>query len=183
MNDLVSNVQSQEEDKKGVVLGDREGEQSARLSILSYNHVDYNPDAFIASLEENIKTKKPKRLVIDGLSIYEHRYKDDLHDITERISSLVRRYQVTTLVTLLGAQKNIFQVTELNLSPLFNNVILLRFVELYGRMKRIMMILKVSMSHQDGAILEFVITKDKGLEIVGPIGDDYTGIFSGIARK
>jgi circadian clock protein KaiC len=183
MNYLVSNVQSQEEDKKGVVLGDREGEQSARLSILSYNHVDYNPDAFIASLEENIKTKKPKRLVIDGLSIYEHRYKDDLHDITERISSLVRRYQVTTLVTLLGAQKNIFQVTELNLSPLFNNVILLRFVELYGRMKRIMMILKVSMSHQDGAILEFVITKDKGLEIVGPIGDDYTGIFSGIARK
>ena len=106
-----------------------------------------------------------------------------MHDITERISSLVRKYQITTLITLLGAQKNIFQVTELNLSPLFHNVILLRFVELYGRMKRIMMILKVSMSHQDGAILEFMITKDKGLEIVGPIGDDYTGIFSGIARK
>ena len=106
-----------------------------------------------------------------------------MHDITERISSLVRKYQITTLITLLGAQKNIFQVTELNLSPLFHNVILLRFVELYGRIKRIMMILKVSMSHQDGAILEFMITKDKGLEIVGPIGDDYTGIFSGIARK
>ncbi len=153
------------------------------LSILTYNHADYNPDAFIASLEEKIKTKKPKRLVIDGLSVYELRYKDELHDITERISSLVRKYQITTLITLLGAQKNIFQVTELNLSPLFHNVILLRFVELYGRMKRVMMILKISMSHQDGAILEFIISKDKGLEIVGPIGDDYTGIFSGVARK
>lgn len=153
------------------------------LSILTYNHSDYNPDAFIASLEEKIKTKKPKRLVIDGLSVYELRYKDELHDITERISSLVRKYQITTLVTLLGAQKNIFQVTELNLSPLFHNVILLRFVELYGRMKRVMMILKISMSHQDGAILEFIISKDRGIEIVGPIGDDYTGIFSGVARK
>ena len=185
MNELVSNAR-QETDEKGVDIRERgveKEQQRAKLSILSYNHIDYNPDAFIASLEEKIKEKRPKRLVIDGLSIYEHRYKDDLHDITERISSLVRKYQITTLITLLGAQKNIFQVTELNLSPLFHNVILLRFVELYGRMKRIMMILKVSMSHQDGAILEFMITKDKGLEIVGPIGDDYTGIFSGIARK
>jgi circadian clock protein KaiC len=153
------------------------------LSILTYNHTDFNPDAFIASLEEKIKTKKPKRLVIDGLSVYELRYKDELHVITERISSLMRKYQITTLVTLLGAQKNILEVTELNLSPLFHNVILLRFVELYGRMKRVMMILKISMSHQDGAILEFIISKDKGMEIVGPIGDDYTGIFSGVARK
>ncbi|CAN5863984.1 circadian clock protein KaiC [soil metagenome] len=153
------------------------------LSILTYNHTDFNPDAFIASLEEKIKTKKPKRLVIDGLSVYELRYKDELHVITERISSLVRKYQITTLITLLGAQKNILQVTELNLSPLFHNVILLRFVELYGRMKRVIMILKISMSHQDGAILEFIISKDKGMEIVGPIGDDYTGIFSGVARK
>ena len=161
----------------------REGDKGSGLSILTYNHVDYNPDAFIVNLEEKIKAKKPKRLVIDGLSVYELRYKAELHDITERISSLVRKYQITTFVTLLGAQKNIFQVTEMNLSPLFHNVILLRFVELYGRMKRVLMILKISMSHQDGSILEFVITKDKGMEIVGPIGDDHTGIFSGVARK
>jgi circadian clock protein KaiC len=175
MKELLSHKESQ-----GAEVDDGIG---SGLSILTYNHTDFNPDAFIASLEEKIKTKKPKRLVIDGLSVYELRYKDELHVITERISSLVRKYQITTLVTILGAQKNILQVTELNLSPLFHKVILLRFVELYGRMKRVMMILKISMSHQDGAILEFIISKDKGMEIVGPIGDDYTGIFSGVARK
>jgi circadian clock protein KaiC len=158
-------------------------EKGGFLSVITYNHKDYNPDAFIANLEEEIKVKKPKRLVIDGLSIYELKYRDQLHEITERISSLVRKYQVTTIITLLGSQKNIFQVTDMNLSPLFHNIILLRFVELYGRMKRVLMILKISMSHQDGAILEFKISRDKGFEIVGPIGDDYTGIFSGIARK
>jgi circadian clock protein KaiC len=176
----MKNLLSHKEIQDGV-REDEEGKSV--LSILTYNHADYNPDAFIASLEEEIKAKRPKRLVIDGLSIYEHQYKDEMHDITERISSLVHKYQITTIITLLGAQKNVFQATELNLSPLFHNVILLRFVELYGRMKRVMMILKVSMSHQDEAIFEFIITKNKCFEIVGPIGDDYTGIFSGIARK
>lgn len=176
----MKNLLSHKEIQDGV-RDDEEGKSV--LSILTYNHADYNPDAFIASLDEEIKAKRPKRLVIDGLSIYENQYKDEMHDITERLSSLVNKYQLTTIITLLGAQKDVFQVTELNLSPLFHNVILLRFVELYGRMKRVMVILKVSMSHQDGAILEFIITKDKGFEIVGPIGDDYTGIFSGIARK
>lgn len=163
--------------------GEVEEEKRGRLSTITYNHVEYHPDAFIASLEEEIKVKKPKRLVIDGLSIYELKYRGQLNEITERISSLVRKYQITTIITLLGAQKDVFQVTEMNLSPLFHNVILLRFVELYGRMKRVIMILKISMSHQDGAILEFKISGDKGFEVVGPIGDDYTGIFSGIARK
>jgi len=180
MKDLLSHKESHDVVRDE---GEEDEEGGSGLSILTYNHVDYNPDAFISSLEEEIKTKRPKRLAIDGLSVYELRYKDEMHDITERISSLVRKYQITTLVTLLGAQANIFQATELNLSPLFHNVILLRFVELYGRMKRVLMILKISMSHQDGAILEFIITKDRGLEIVGPIGDDYTGIFSGVARK
>lgn len=186
MDDLSSHKESQDierEEAEWKVDSEKVEGKKSELSILTYNHVDYNPDAFIASLEEEIKKKRPKRLVIDGLSVYELRYKNELHDITERISSLVRKYQITTLVTLLGAQKNIFQVTEMNLSPMFHNVILLRFVELYGRMKRVLMILKISMSHQDGAILEFIISKDKGIEIVGPIGDDYTGIFSGVARK
>ena len=108
MNDLLSL-----KDGHNVVsdVGDKEnGRNESGLSILTYNHADYNPDAFIASLEEKIKAKKPKRLVIDGLSVYELKHKDELHDITERISSLVRKYQITTFVTLLGAQKNIFQV-------------------------------------------------------------------------
>lgn len=81
MEELLSNKESQDVLREG-----DEGEGSG-LTILTYNHVDYNPDAFIASLEEKIKTKRPKRLAIDGLSVYELRYKDEVHDITERISS------------------------------------------------------------------------------------------------
>jgi circadian clock protein KaiC len=158
-------------------------ETNGQLSIRVYNPDEHNPDAFIADLEVQIKETKAKRLVIDGFSAFERKYKNDLYMITKRISSLVRKYQITTLITMLGAQTNGFQVTSLNLSPLFQNIVLLRFVELYGRMKRVLLILKINMSHQDGSILEFKISKDKGIEIMGPIGEDFTGIFTGISRK
>ena len=82
----MKNLLSHKEIQDGV-REDEEGKSV--LSILTYNHADYNPDAFIASLDKEIKAKRPKRLVIDGLSIYEHQYKYEMHDITERISSLV----------------------------------------------------------------------------------------------
>ncbi|MDN5847283.1 MAG: AAA family ATPase [Candidatus Nitrosocosmicus sp.] len=163
--------------------GQNNSKNDNKFEIITFNHSNYNPDAFIEALEREIKAKKPTRLSIDGLSVYELKYKNEMHSIIERITSLVGKYQITTLVTLLGAQKNIFQATDMNLSPLFQNIILLRFVELYGRMRRVLMILKISMSHQDGAILEFKISTEKGFEIVGPIGNEFTGIFSGIARK
>ncbi|MDP8907121.1 MAG: AAA family ATPase [Thermoproteota archaeon] len=168
---------------KGFGYNMSEMETNGRLSIRVYNPDEYNPDAFIADLEVQIKETKTKRLVIDGLSAFERKYKNDLYVITKRISSLTRRYQITTLVTMLGAQTNGFQFTDLNLSPLFQNIVLLRFVELYGRMKRVLLILKINVSHQDESILEFKISKDKGIEIMGPIGNDYTGIFTGISRK
>jgi circadian clock protein KaiC len=158
-------------------------ETKGLLSIRVYNPDEYNPDAFIADLEAQIKETKTKRLVIDGFSAFERKHKDDLYVITKRISSLVRKYQITTLITMLGAQTNGLQVTDLNLSPLFQNIVLLRFVELYGRMKRVLLILKINMSHQDESILEFKISKGKGIEIMGPIGNEYTGIFTGISRK
>jgi hypothetical protein len=54
---------------------------------------------------------------------------------------------------------------------------------MYGRMKRVLLILKTNMSHQDESILEFKITKYNRFEIIGPIGNDYTGIFTGVSRK
>jgi circadian clock protein KaiC len=168
---------------KGFDYNMPELETNGGLSILAYDPDECNPDAFIADLEVQIRETKAKRLVIDGLSAFERKYKKDLYLITRRISSLVRNYQVTTLVTMLGAQTNGFQVTDLNLSPLFQNIILLRFVEFYGRMKRVLLILKINASHQDESILEFKISKNKGIEIVGSVGSDYTGIFTGISRK
>jgi KaiC/GvpD/RAD55 family RecA-like ATPase len=38
-------------------------------------------------------------------------------------------------------------------------------------------------TQHDESILEFRISKDNGVEIVGPIGSDYVGIFTGVAQR
>ncbi len=142
------------------------------LSIFVFNPDEEHPDAFIMHLESEIKRTNAKRLVIDGLSAFEYKYKKDLHIITKRISSLVHKYQITTIVTIHSPVINEFQSTGSNLSALFQNIILLRFLEVSGYMKRIMIILKIAAAQQDISLLEFKVSTDSGgIEIIGPVDD------------
>jgi hypothetical protein len=46
-----------------------------------------------------------------------------------------------------------------------------------------LLILKINMSQQDESILEFKISKDRGFEVKGPIGNEYTGTSPIVSRK
>ena len=119
---------------------------------------------------------------MDGLSSFSFKYKKDIHTITRRISSVIHKYQVTTLVTILITQKHELEATTLNLSAIFQNIVLLRLIEVNGYIKRILTILKITSTEQDQAILEFKITAKKGIEIIGPVHNTYEGIFTNIVR-
>ncbi|MGC2425501.1 MAG: ATPase domain-containing protein, partial [Nitrososphaeraceae archaeon] len=152
------------------------------LSIFVKNAEDENPDEFIANLADEIKRTKAKRLVIDSISSFKHKYNNELHTITKRILSLIQEYQITTVLTILTTQKSGFEITEEDLFSLLQNIIVLRFVEVQGRMKRVLLVLKTRGSQHDNSILEFNISKDKGgAEITGPIDKEYIGILTGIA--
>jgi circadian clock protein KaiC len=153
------------------------------LTILIGNAEDESPDALIASLAAEIKRTKAKRLVIDSLSAFENKYKNDMYMITKRFISLIQQYQITAVVTILTTQKSGFEVSELGLSSLLQNIILLRFVEIQGHMKRILLILKMRSSEHDESILEFRIFNGEGAKMVGSIDSDYVGIFTGVPQK
>ena len=38
-------------------------------------------------------------------------------------------------------------------------------------------------TQHDESILEFRISKDHGIKMIGPIGSDYVGIFTGVAQR
>lgn len=154
------------------------------LSILVRSADEESPDGFIATLAAEIKRTKAKRLVIDSLSAFDHKYKKDMYEITKRITNLIREHQVSAVITILVIQKSGFEITELALSALIENIILLRFVEMHGRTKRILLVLKMAGTQHDETILEFRLSKNKGgAEIVGSIDNDYVGIFTGVAQK
>jgi circadian clock protein KaiC len=119
------------------------------LSIITGSPWDDSPDALIANPAATIERTKAKHLVIDGLSAFESKYKnDDMYTIAKRFISLIQQYKITALITILTTQKSGFELSGLGLSSLFQNIILLRYVE-----------------------------------IVGPIGSNYVGIFTGVAQR
>ena len=153
------------------------------LSIITGSPWDDSPDALIANLAATIERTKAKRLVIDGLSAFENKYKNDMHTIANRFISLIQQYKITALITILTTQKSGFELSGLGLSSLFQNIILLRYVEVQGRLKRVLLVLKMRGTQHDESILEFRISKDNGVEIVGPIDSNYVGIFTGVAQR
>lgn len=153
------------------------------LSILVGSVEDDNPDYLIANLAVEIKKTGAKRLVIDSLTAFEDKYRNEMHTIARRLVSLIQEHQLTAIITIFTTQKSGFEISRLNLSPLFQNIILLRFVEIQGRMKRVLVILKMRRSEHDESILEFKVSSENGARIVAPMDKDYLGIFSGVARR
>ena len=153
------------------------------LSILLGSVDDDSPDALISSLAAEIKRTKAKRLVIDSLSAFESKYKDDVYIIAKRIISLIQEHHLTAVITILTTQKSGFEVSGLSLFSLLQNIILVRFVEIQGRMKRILAVLKMRGTEHDESILEFRISSEGGTRIVGSMDKDYMGIFTGVARR
>ena len=165
----------------GVVKYNLDNLNGKGLVILSRLIENQSPDEIIDELEQQIVKTRPKRLVIDSLSSFEHAYKDEMYMITKRIVSLIKKYRLTAILT----NQNI-HVSEGNLptvakvSSLFHNIIILRYIELNFRMKRSIVFLKMRSSYHDNSILEFVISGN-GVKIIGPM-NDYEGTLSDIKQ-
>lgn len=146
------------------------------LFILSTLLEHQSPDELLDMLEKHIVDIRPKRIVIDSLSSFEHEYKHEIYQITKRIVSLIRKYNLTGLLTIQTTHPREINLTDMGISSLFHNIILLRYVEAKFTMKRSMVLLKMRATYHEHSILEFVIS-EKGMQIIGTI-DNNEGILS-----
>jgi circadian clock protein KaiC len=102
------------------------------------------------------------------------RYRDYVYSLVEDF----KRHGITTLITNEIAQLfGEFQLSEHGISFIADNVILLRYVELEGRISRALSILKMRGSFHDKTIRELLIS-NQGIAIGEPI-KALTGILTG----
>ena len=152
------------------------------LKIISSVAENQSPDAFISMLANEIEKIKPKRMVIDSLSAFEHVFSKDMYSITKHLVALIKRYSITTVFVILTTQQAGINLTDFGISSLFQNIILLRYVEVEGKMKRSMLLLKMRATSHDNSILEFTISNNRGIIMVGAM-DKYVGILTGVAHR
>jgi len=154
-------------------------EREGRLKVVcEYPEVSSMEDRLV-SMKKAISEFKPHRVAVDSLSALER--VSSLRGFREFIiglTSFIKHQESTglftsTTSTLLGGTS----ITEAHISTLTDSIILLRYVEMFGEMRRGLTVLKMRGSQHDKDIKEFTIDK-AGLHLGKPF-INVTGILAG----
>jgi circadian clock protein KaiC len=126
-----------------------------------------------------IETFRPQRVAIDSLSALERvSTMKGFREFVIGLTSFIKHQEVlglftSTTPTLLGGTS----ITEAHISTITDSIILMRYVELFGEMRRGLTVLKMRGSAHDKEIREFTID-GHGLHIGKPFRT-ISGILSG----
>jgi circadian clock protein KaiC len=133
----------------------------------------------LLSIQRMIEEFKPNRVALDSLSALERVGTiKAFREFVIGLTSFIKHQEITGLFTattasLMGGTS----ITEAHISTLTDSIILLRYVEMFGEMKRGMTVLKMRGSIHDKGIREFQID-GTGMHLGAPFRN-VTGIMSG----
>jgi circadian clock protein KaiC len=134
---------------------------------------------WLVTIQSTITEFKPTRVALDSLSALERVGTiKAFREFVIGITSFIKHQEITGLFTsttasLMGGTS----ITETHISTLTDSIILLRYVEMFGEMKRGMTVLKMRGSIHDKRIREFNIDQH-GMHLGRPFRN-ITGILSG----
>ncbi|MGC9356600.1 MAG: circadian clock protein KaiC [Anaerolineae bacterium] len=154
-------------------------EKAGKLKVVcKYPEVAGMEDHLIM-MKSVIESFKPNRVAIDSLSALERVSTiKGFREFVIGLTSFIKHQEIaglftSTTPTLLGGTS----VTETHISTITDSIILLRYVEMYGEMRRGLTVLKMRGSKHDKDIREFTID-DKGMHIGKPFRN-VSGILAG----
>lgn len=134
---------------------------------------------WLISIQRIIEDFKPKRVALDSLSALERGGSiKAFREFVIGITSFIKQQEITGLFTsttasLMGGSS----ITETHISTLTDSIILLRYVEMFGEMKRGLTVLKMRGSPHEKEIREFTID-GAGMHLGRPFRN-ITGILAG----
>jgi circadian clock protein KaiC len=161
----------------GVDFEKMERQGKLRL-ICDYPEVNGLED-WLLVIQREVAEFKPTRLALDSLSALERVGSiKAFREFVIGLTSFVKHQEITglmtsTTATLMGGAS----ITEGHISTLTDSIVLLRYVEMFGEMKRGVTVLKMRGSPHDKGIREFTI--DRGGMHVGRPFSNVTGILAG----
>ena len=134
---------------------------------------------WLVSIQSIVREFKPRRVALDSLSALERVGTiKAFREFVIGMTSFIKQQEITGLFTsttasLMGGTS----ITETHISTLTDSIILLRYVEMFGEMKRGMTVLKMRGSAHDRGIREFTIDAS-GMHL-GRAFRNVTGILAG----
>ena len=154
-------------------------EKQGLLSVVCVYPEVMGLEDHLLQIKQHLDHFKPNRVVIDSLSALERvSSSKGFREFVVGLTSFIKHQEIagfftSTTPTLMGGTS----ITEAHISTITDSIILLRYVELFGEMRRGLTILKMRGSEHEKRIREFTIDGN-GMHIDKPF-HDVSGILAG----
>jgi circadian clock protein KaiC len=162
-------------------------EKKGKLEILYLRPLDLSVDEITQAILDAVERVGAKRLVIDSLVGFEMAlapgFREDFRESLYRMIVALTGAGVTILTTV-EVEDNFtaLQFSHYAISFLTDDIIRLRYVEIDGQLRKVMVVIKMRGGNHSKDIREYVIT-DKGVVVIQPRRTDYLGLITGIPQQ
>jgi len=155
-----------------------------KLEILYLRPLDLSVDETMHEILDAVRKIGAKRLVIDSLAGFEMAlapgFRADFRESLYRMITALTGVGVTILSTVeMNESFTEFPFSTYSISFLTDDIIRLRYVNIDGQLRKIMVVIKMRGGNHSKDIREYEITS-KGVVIMGDRLTDYQGLITGI---
>jgi len=162
-------------------------QEKGKLEILYLRPLDLSVDETMQEILDAIVRVGAKRLVIDSLVGFEMAlapgFRADFRESLYRMISALTGAGITILSTVeVEDTFTAMTFSHYAISFLTDDIIRMRYVEIDGQLRKVMVVVKMRGGNHSKDIREYVIT-DKGVVIIHPPQTDYSGLTTGIPTR
>ncbi len=165
----------------------RNPQETGKLELLYLRPLDLSVDETMQAILDAIERVGAKRLVIDSLAGFEMAlapgFRADFRESLYRMIGAITGAGVTVLSTVeVEDTFNAMPLSHYSISFLTDDILRMRYVEIDGQIRKVMVVVKMRGANHSKDIREYVIT-NKGVVVIGPRQTDYTGLTTGIPTR
>ena len=157
------------------------------LEALYLRPLDLSVDETMQAILEAIERIGAKRLVIDSLVGFEMAlapgFRADFRESLYRMIGALTGAGITILSTVeVEDTFTALQFSHYAISFLTDDIIRMRYVEIAGQLRKVLVVIKMRGGNHSKDIREYVIT-DKGVVIIQPRKTDFAGLTTGLPQR
>jgi circadian clock protein KaiC len=162
-------------------------QEKGKLEIIYLRPLDLSVDETMQEILDAVERVGAKRLVIDSLVSLEMAlapgFREDFRESLYRLIVALTGAGVTILSTVeVEDTFTGFSFSHYTISFLTDDIIRLRYVEIEGQLRKVMVVIKMRGGNHSKDIREYVIT-DKGVVVIRPRSTDYVRLTTGIPER
>lgn len=154
--------------------------ESKTIQVQQVDPAELPPGQFACRIREAVEAQNAKLIIIDSLNGYMNAMPDEKFLTIQMHELLIYLGQQGTLTILTMAQHGLMgsMSSPVDLSYLADTVVLLRYFEATGSVKKAISVIKKRSGYHESAIREYKITKD-GVQVGEPL-QAFQGVLTGV---